>query len=91
MYQGVAADSSIAMILTRLRRQEHVLLLGAQLKSLLEWLIKDTKREEPIMARVELNTRAPGFTLLDFSGNSVSLSDFADRKNVLVVFNRGFL
>jgi peroxiredoxin len=42
------------------------------------------------MARVELNTPAPEFTLPDFNGNSVSLSDFNDRKNVLVVFNRGF-
>ncbi len=42
------------------------------------------------MAKVELNTQAPEFTLLDFNGNSVSLSDFNDRKNVLVVFNRGF-
>jgi len=42
------------------------------------------------MARVELNTHAPEFTLLDFNENSVSLSDFTDRKNMLVVFNRGF-
>jgi peroxiredoxin len=42
------------------------------------------------MARVELNTHAPEFTLPDFNGNRVSLSDFTDRKNVLVVFNRGF-
>jgi peroxiredoxin len=43
------------------------------------------------MAKVELNTRAPLFTLSDFNGNSVSLSDYVDRKNVLVVFNRGFV
>ena len=43
------------------------------------------------MARVELNTQAPEFTLLDFDGNRVSLSDFTGRKNVLVVFNRGFI
>jgi peroxiredoxin len=42
------------------------------------------------MARVELNTQAPAFTLLDFNGKSVSLSDFENRRNVLVVFNRGF-
>jgi peroxiredoxin len=42
------------------------------------------------MSRVELNTPAPNFTLPDFRGNSVQLSDFAERKNVLVVFNRGF-
>ena len=43
------------------------------------------------MARVDLNTQAPEFTLLVFGGNSVSLSDFAGRKNVLIVFNRGFV
>jgi peroxiredoxin len=42
------------------------------------------------MARVELNTHAPDFTLLDLNGNSISLSDFTDRKNVMMVFNRGF-
>jgi len=42
------------------------------------------------MPRVELNAHAPDFTLADFNGNSVSLSDFAGRKNVLAVFNRGF-
>jgi len=43
------------------------------------------------MAKVELNTRAPDFTLPDFNGSSVSLSDFAGRENVLIVFNRGFV
>jgi peroxiredoxin len=42
------------------------------------------------MARVELNIKAPNFTLNDFNGKSVSLSDFISQKNVLVVFNRGF-
>lgn len=42
------------------------------------------------MPRVEINTPAPNFTLDDFKGRSVSLADFAGRKNVLVVFNRGF-
>lgn len=40
--------------------------------------------------RVELNQPAPGFTLTDFKGNEASLSDFRGRKNVLLVFNRGF-
>ena len=40
--------------------------------------------------RVELNQPAPGFTLSDFKGNEVSLSDFRGKKNVLLVFNRGF-
>ena len=42
------------------------------------------------MARVEVNAQAPNFTLQDFKGRSVSLTDFAGQKNVLVVFNRGF-
>jgi peroxiredoxin len=42
------------------------------------------------MSRVELNTRAPEFSLADVDGNEVSLSDFAGQQNVLVVFNRGF-
>jgi peroxiredoxin len=42
------------------------------------------------MPRVELNIQAPNFTLNDFNGRSVSLSDFPGQKNVLVVFNRGF-
>ena len=43
------------------------------------------------MPRVELNTKAPNFTLTDFNGQSVSLSDYAGKKNVLFVFNRGFI
>lgn len=42
------------------------------------------------MARVELNIQAPDFTLNDFDGKNVSLADYAGKKNVLVVFNRGF-
>jgi peroxiredoxin len=42
------------------------------------------------MARVEVNVQAPDFTLSDFNGKSVSLSDFIKKKNVMVVFNRGF-
>ena len=42
------------------------------------------------MARVELNTHAPEFTLLDLNGNGISLSDFTGQKNVMMVFNRGF-
>lgn len=42
------------------------------------------------MPRVSLDEIAPGFTLPDFSGNPVSLSDFRGRKNVLLVFNRTF-
>jgi peroxiredoxin len=40
--------------------------------------------------RVELNQPAPDFTLTDFKGQTVSLSSFQNRQNVLLVFNRGF-
>ena len=42
------------------------------------------------MPRVALNQQAPDFILPDYSGRPVSLSDFRDRKNVLLVFNRTF-
>jgi mycoredoxin-dependent peroxiredoxin len=43
------------------------------------------------MPRVSLNQPAPEFSLPDFSGKPVSLSDFRGRKNVLLVFNRTFV
>jgi peroxiredoxin len=42
------------------------------------------------MPKVEMNTQAPEFSLIDFKGETVRLSDFKNRKNVLLVFNRGF-
>ena len=42
------------------------------------------------MSRVEMNQTAPDFKLADFNGNQVQLSDFQNKKNVLLVFNRGF-
>ncbi len=42
------------------------------------------------MPRVDLHTAAPDFTLPDFNGDEVSLSDFRGEKNVLLVLNRGF-
>jgi peroxiredoxin len=39
---------------------------------------------------VKLNIPAPEFSLPDFSGREVSLSDYKDQKNVVLVFNRGF-
>jgi len=42
------------------------------------------------MSRAELNKPAPNFTLTDFHGTEVSLKDFQGKKNVLLVFNRGF-
>jgi len=43
-----------------------------------------------IMPKVSLNTPAPDFTLVDFHGETVRLSDFKGRSKVLLVFNRGF-
>ena len=42
------------------------------------------------MPKVALNIPAPDFTLSDYTGKSVRLSDFRGR-NVLLVFNRGFM
>jgi len=42
------------------------------------------------MPQVSLNTPAPNFTLQNFRGDTVSLSDFQGKSNVLLVFNRGF-
>ncbi|MBN1148495.1 MAG: redoxin domain-containing protein [Anaerolineales bacterium] len=42
------------------------------------------------MAQVKIDTPAPDFTLRDFQGENVRLSDFEGRKNVVLVFNRGF-
>lgn len=41
------------------------------------------------MSRVALDQVAPHFTLSDFLGRIVSLSDLRGQKNVLLVFNRG--
>jgi peroxiredoxin len=46
-------------------------------------------RKEATVPRIDLNVKAPGFTLPDMNGQSVSLDDFVEKKNVLVVFNRG--
>jgi len=42
------------------------------------------------MAQIELNTPAPEFTLPDYNGKTVSLSNFRGQQHVLLVFNRGF-
>lgn len=43
------------------------------------------------MPKVALNTPAPDFTLNDFAGQPVSLSDFRGNAHILLVFNRGFV
>jgi peroxiredoxin len=43
------------------------------------------------MPRVSLNVPAPDFALENFKGKMVHLSDYRDKSNVLLVFNRGFM
>lgn len=43
------------------------------------------------MPQVSINSPAPDFTLTDFLGNLIKLSEFRGQKNVLLVFNRGFV
>lgn len=42
------------------------------------------------MSRITLDIPAPDFELADFHGRNFRLSDLRGRKNVLLVFNRGF-
>jgi peroxiredoxin len=39
---------------------------------------------------IQLNQPAPNFILPDYKGNPFNLSDYYGKKNVLLVFNRGF-
>ncbi len=43
------------------------------------------------MSRIQVNSTAPDFTREDFNGTEVSLSSYKGEKNVLLVFNRGFV
>ncbi len=40
--------------------------------------------------KVAINAPAPDFTLPDWQGTPVRLSEFRDRQHVVLVFNRGF-
>ena len=40
---------------------------------------------------VELNTQAPDFSLPNFSGQPVRLSDYQGKAHVILVLNRGFV
>lgn len=42
------------------------------------------------MPKVSINTPAPDFTLEDYEGKSVRLSDFKGKSNVILIFNRTF-
>lgn len=43
------------------------------------------------MAKQQEGVQAPDFSLNDFRGNPVRLSNFQGHRNVVVVFNRGFM
>lgn len=42
------------------------------------------------MPQIALNTPAPDFILQNFQGDTVRLSDYKGKSNILLVFNRGF-
>lgn len=42
------------------------------------------------MPQVSLGTPAPNFTLSNFRGEIVRLTDFRGKSHVVLVFNRGF-
>lgn len=42
------------------------------------------------MPKVEINMPAPDFSLPDYGGQTVRLSDFRGKAAVVLVFNRGF-
>lgn len=41
--------------------------------------------------KMQVDTIAPDFTLEDFLGRTVRLSDYRGNKHVVLVFNRGFV
>jgi peroxiredoxin len=43
------------------------------------------------MPQVSLNTAAPNFNLQNFQGETVQLTDYRGKFNILLVFNRGFI
>jgi peroxiredoxin len=43
------------------------------------------------MPKVAIDTPAPDFSLKDYTGQTVNLSDYRGKSNVLLIFNRGFV
>lgn len=41
--------------------------------------------------QIELHQPAPNFALKDYNGRMTRLSDYRGKRNVLLVFNRGFM
>ena len=47
--------------------------------------------EEKMSKKISLDAPAPDFTLDDYTGRPVRLSDYHNRRHVILVFNRGFV
>lgn len=43
------------------------------------------------MPKIALNSPAPDFKLKDFLGNDFTLSEYKNKQNLLLIFNRGFV
>lgn len=43
-----------------------------------------------LMGKVNLFQTAPEIAMKDFAGREIKLSDYRNRNNVILVFNRGF-
>ena len=43
------------------------------------------------MSKLAVEVEAPNFVLKDFTGKKIELSAYKNKKNVLLVFNRGFM
>jgi len=43
------------------------------------------------MPKIAIDTPAPDFSLSDYTGKPVTLSDYRGVSNVLLIFNRGFV
>lgn len=48
------------------------------------------KRGGVLMSKINLFQAAPEIVMNDFTGQVVKLSDYRNRNNVILVFNRGF-
>jgi peroxiredoxin len=42
------------------------------------------------MVETQTGAKAPDFTVVDAAGRTIRLADYAGKKNVVLVFNRGF-
>jgi peroxiredoxin len=49
------------------------------------------KKVQEMAKKVQINTTAPDFALDNFRGETVRLSDYRGIKQVVLVFNRGFM